>query len=139
MNQIKETWVGFSIGLAIYAVVAELIGLFISEDGLSYTLGLLFGCAVAVGLMFHMTRTLDRALDLSPEQAEKYVKRQSFFRLLFMLLALVVALQVEQMNFIAVFLGMLGLKMGALMAPFFLKKLYPEHYVTQFPPDEDNV
>ena len=137
MDQIKETWIGFFIGLSIYAVVVELIGLFFSGAVLSYTLGLLFGCAVAAGLMFHMTWTLNRALERSPEQAEKYVKRQSFFRLFLMMLALVAAILVEQMNFITVVLGMLGLKIGALMAPLFLKKLYPEHYVTQLPSDDD--
>jgi hypothetical protein len=132
MEQVKETLNGILIGIGIYAVLVELVGIFFSGDVLSYTLGLVFGTGVAVLLIFHMTRTLDRALDCPETQAVKYTRRQSFLRLLIMLVALAVAVLLQKrLNFIAVVLGMLGLKVGALFAPFFLKRLYPEHFVTQ--------
>ncbi|MGN0154463.1 MAG: ATP synthase subunit I [Lachnospiraceae bacterium] len=131
MNQVKETLTGFLIGIGIYTVLIEAVGLFFSEDILSYTLGLLFGVIVAIFLIIHMAKTLDKALDLPQQQANKYVKRQSFFRLFIMLIALVIGLLVDRMNFIALILGMLGLKIGALIAPFFLKRLYPESFVTK--------
>lgn len=131
MNQVKETLTGFFIGIGIYTVAVEMVGVFFSEDLLSYTLGLLFGVVVAIFLIFHMTKTLDRALDLPQTQATKYVKRNSFLRLFVMLLALVAGLAFDYFNFIAIILGMLGLKIGALLAPFFLKRLYPEHFITK--------
>jgi hypothetical protein len=132
MEQVKETLNGILIGIGIYAVLVELVGIFFSGDVLSYTLGLVFGTGVAVLLIFHMTRTLDRALDCPETQAVKYTRKQSFLRLLIMLVALAVAVLLQKrLNFIAVVLGMLGLKVGALFAPFFLKRLYPEHFVTQ--------
>lgn len=137
MGQVKETIIGFLIGIGIYAVLIELVGFFFSEDFFSYTLGLLFGVAVAVFLMIHMAKTLDRALDLPQTQAIKYTRRQSFLRLAVMLAAMVIALMVEQFNFIAVILGMLGLKMGAFIAPKLLKVLYPEDFVTKLTVDEE--
>lgn len=137
MNQVKETMTGFLIGLGIYTVIVELIGVFFSEDILSYTLGLLFGVVVAIFLFFHMAKTLDKALDLPQQQATKYIKRQSVIRLLVMLLAMVIGLAVGQIRFIAVFFGMLGLKVGALVAPKFLKLLYPESYRTK--PEEEEL
>ena len=137
MNQVKETMTGFLIGLGIYTVIIELIGVFFSEDILSYTLGLLFGVVVAIFLFFHMAKTLDKALDLPQQQATKYIKRQSVIRLLVMLLAMVIGLAVGQIRFIAVFFGMLGLKVGALVAPKFLKLLYPESYITK--PEEEEL
>ena len=137
MNQVKETMTGFLIGLGIYTVIVELIGVFFSEDILSYTLGLLFGVVVAIFLFFHMAKTLDKALDLPQQQATKYIKRQSVIRLLVMLLAMVIGLAVGQIRFIAVFFGMLGLKVGALVAPKFLKLLYPESYITK--PEEEEL
>lgn len=137
MSQVKETIIGFLIGIGIYAVLIELVGFFFSEDLFSYTLGLLFGVAVAIFLIVHMAKTLDRALDLPQEQAVKYTRRQSFLRLAVMLAAMVIALLVEQFNFIAVILGMLGLKMGAFIAPKLLKRLYPEDFVTKLDMDED--
>ncbi len=131
MNEIKETLSGFLLGLLVYAVLIEIVGYFFSGDIFSYTLGLLLGIIIAVVLILHMTYTLDKALDGTPEQATRYVKRQSFLRLFVMLLALAAGLMIDRVNFITVILGMLGLKIGALIAPLFLKRLYPEHYVTQ--------
>ena len=135
MNQVKETLTGFLIGIGIYTLLIEAVGLFFSEDILSYTLGLLFGAGVAVFLIFHMTKTLDKALDLSQAEASKYVRRQSFIRLFIMLVVMVIGLAAKRLNFIAIVLGLLGLKMGALVAPFFLKRLYPESFQTKKEPD----
>lgn len=131
MNQVKETLTGFLIGIGIYTLLIEAVGLFFSEDILSYTLGLLFGAGIAIFLIFHMAKTLDKALDLSQAEASKYVKRQSFIRLFIMLVVMVIGLAVKRLNFIAIVLGLLGLKMGALLAPFFLKRLYPESFLTK--------
>lgn len=141
MNQVKETLTGFLIGIGIYTLLIEAVGLFFSEDILSYTLGLAFGAGIAVFLIFHMAKTLDRALDLSQAEASKYVKRQSFIRLFIMLVVMVIGLAVRRLNFIAIVLGLLGLKMGALIAPFFLKRLYPESFRTKknFDLEEEDI
>lgn len=131
MNQVKETLFGFGIGIGIYAVLVELVGIFFSKDMAAYTLGLLFGVIIAVFLVLHMAKTLDKALDLPQKQATKYVKKQSFLRLFIMTLALITGLVVDQFNFIALALGIFGLKVGALTAPFFLKRLYADSYVTR--------
>lgn len=130
MDQVKETLTGFLIGIGIYTLLIEAVGFFFSEDILSYTLGLLFGAGIAVFLFFHMAKTLDRALDLPEAQASRYVRKQSFLRLFIMLLVMIIGLIFSWLNFITIVLGMLGLKLGALMAPFFLKKLYPDSFVT---------
>ena len=141
MKQIKETMTGFLIGITVYALLVEIVGIFFSDNILSYTLGLLFGIAVAVALIFHMAYTLDNALDMPEAQAVKYTRRQSFLRLAIMLCAMIAALIVQKFNFITVILGMLGLKIGALIAPFFLKRLYPDSFVTkeELPESEDEV
>lgn len=131
MNQVKETLTGFLIGIGIYTLLIEAVGLFFSEDILSYTLGLLFGAGIAIFLIFHMAKTLDKALDLSQAEASKYVKKQSFIRLFIMLVVMVIGLAAKRLNFIAIVLGLLGLKMGALCAPFFLKRLYPDSFQTK--------
>ena len=129
MSQVKETLKGVFIGILIYTVLVEVIGIFFSGDILSYTLGLLVGTAVACALMLHMTFTLNKALDMPENQAVKYTRRQSFIRLLIMLAALLLGVVFNQLNFIA--LGVLGIKIGALAAPFFLKRMYPEHFVSK--------
>ncbi len=136
MNQVKEIMTGFYIGLGVYALLVEVTGIFLSENILSYTLGLLFGVLAAIFLFHHMAKTLDYALDLQEGDASKYVKRQSFIRLLAMLAVLTIGMITEQFSFITVLLGLLGLKVGALVTPFILKRLYPDSYITK---DEDMV
>ena len=131
MNQVKETMNGFVIGIGIYAVIIEVVGIFFSENILSYTLGLIFGVIFAVFLFWHMAKTLDKALDLSESHATRYVKGQSLLRLFVMLAVLTIGMVTELFNFIAVLLGLLGLKVAALAAPFILKRLYPESYITK--------
>lgn len=136
MNQVKEIMTGFYIGIGIYAILVEVTGIFFSENILSYTLGLLFGVLASVFLFHHMAKTLDYALDLQEGQASKYVKRQSFLRLLTMLAVLTIGMITQQLSFLTVLLGLLGLKVGALMTPFILKRLYPNSYITK---DEDMI
>lgn len=136
MNQVKETLKGVYVGIFIYTLVVEVVGIFFSGNILAYTLGLLVGALFAVFLMIHMAVTLDKGLDMPETQAIKYTRRQSFIRLGVMLLALLLGVIFDQLNFIALVLGLLGLKIGALLAPFFLKRMYPEHFVTK---DEESL
>lgn len=131
MDQVKETLKGVFVGILIYAVLVEGIGIFFSGDILAYTLGLLVGTAVAVSLMIHIAYTLDKGLDMQENQAMKYTRRQSLIRLGIMLAALLLGVIFDRINFISLVLGLLGIKIGALAAPFFLKRMYPEHFVTK--------
>ena len=131
MNQVKETLTGLLIGMGVYSVIVEIIGIIFSEDILSYTLGLLVGVVVAVILIIHMTRTLDDALDLPQDDATRYMRKKTVFRIVLMLAALLGAMLIPHVNFFTVLLGLLGMKVGALMAPFFLKRMYPDDFVTK--------
>ncbi|MCI5806471.1 MAG: ATP synthase subunit I [Clostridium sp.] len=131
MNQVKETLTGLLIGIGVYSVIVEIIGIIFSEDILSYTLGLLVGVVVAVILIIHMTRTLDDALDLPQDDATRYMRKKTVFRIVLMLAALLGAMLIPHVNFFTVLLGLLGMKVGALMAPFFLKRMYPDDFVTK--------
>lgn len=131
MKQVKQTLTGFLIGIGIYAVLVEAVGFFFTDDFKSYTLGLLLGILVSVCLIFHMAATLDKALDLPAGKAEGYARCQSLVRILIMLVALLVGFKIDHFNFITLILGLLGLKIGALTAPFFLKRLYPDDFVTK--------
>lgn len=131
MKQVKKTFIGFLIGIGIYAAIAEIAGIILSGNILSFTLGLGFGVIVSILLFFHMADTLDKALDLPKKRAGNYIRLQSFLRLALMLLALVIGMLVNKLNFAAVVIGLFGLKIGALLTPFFLKKLYPDDFVTE--------
>ncbi len=131
MKQVKETAVGFLISLGIYTIIVGIVGIFFSDDMLSYILGLFLGVGMAVILFAHMAKTLDYALDLPEQQASSYVKKQSFLRLFLMLVVLVIGRVLPAFNFITVVLGLLGLKIASLFTPVILRRLYPDSYITK--------
>ena len=135
MELVKETFIGFLLGLAVYSAAIEIVGIFFSGDIIPYTIGLIIGVLAATLIFLHMAWTLNRAFDYPEDGATKYVRKQTFLRLLAMVLVMLVGLMVSGINFIALVLGLFGLKIGALIAPFFLKRIYPEHFV----PDEETL
>lgn len=143
MELVKETFVGFLLGITVYAIVVELFGVFFSGDPLSYTLGLVIGVIAAILIFMHMAWTLNKALDYPEDGATKYVRKNTLLRLLAMTIVMVPGLIFPEIRFLSLVLGLLGLKIGALIAPFFLRRLYPEHFVTDEEtlsivlPDED--
>lgn len=144
MELVKETFIGFLLGLSVYAVVVEAIGIFFSGDILAYSLGLLIGVVAAILIFAHMAWTLNRAFDYPEAGATKYVRKQTFLRLLLMIVVMIPGLVVPRIRLVSLILGLLGLKIGALIAPFFLRRLYPEHFVsdeetlsTVLPDEED--
>lgn len=130
MNLVRETIVGFICGLLVYALVIEGFGIFFSGDALSYSLGLLIGVVASVLLFLHMAWTLDRAMDYPEAGATRYVRFRTFLRLALMVAVMLIGVFSKQINFVSLVLGLLGLKIGALIAPFFLRRLYPEHFIT---------
>ncbi len=131
MNQVKETMTGFFIGLAAYTVLVEIFGILFSSDIVSFSLGLLVGVATCVFLFCHMTKTLDYSLDMEQGAASKYTTFQSILRLLVMFAVLTIGMKLDRVNFVAVVLGLFGLKVAALIAPTILRKLYPDDFITK--------
>lgn len=130
MRVVKETFVGFLLGLLVYASIIEIVGIFFSGDVLPYTIGLAIGVVAAILIFLHMAWTLDRAMDYSVDGATKYVRTQTLLRLFAMVVVMLPGLLREDINFLSLVLGLFGLKIGALIAPFFLRRLYPEDFVT---------
>lgn len=130
MEEVKLTVKEVLIGIGIYFLVVEVIGLIFVDDRLGYTLGLLIGTIVAGITMYHMYVTLGKALDMEPSRASKYTRRCSFIRLFIMFIGLTIGIVLTKVSFLAVFIGVLGLKIGALMQPFINKyistKIYKE-------------
>lgn len=106
------------IGLGIYFIIFEIIGLIFVENRLSYSLGLLAGCGTAAFLIWNMFVSIDCALDMSPSEAEKYTKKRAFFRGLVMLVVAFLGMRLPCISFTAIVIGMLGLKIAAFLQPY---------------------
>lgn len=112
-----ETFVDLFIGIIIYFIIFEIIGLIFVENRLSYSIGLLLGSGVAAFLAWHMFISLDDALDLAQEDAVKYIRKRSLLRWLVMLAAAFLGIKLKTISFPAVIIGILGLKIAAFCQP----------------------
>ena len=117
MNDANHTLKELILGIGFYFVLTEIIGLLMVQDKLAYSLGLLLGCMLATLLAWHMYQSLDKALDMDPTGATKYVRNCSLFRLFLMLIFLFLGRVVPGLDFIAVIIGILGLKISAFFEP----------------------
>ena len=108
-----ELWSGVVVFVLIF-----LLGNLLAENKLAYTLGLLLGGGIAIGLVGHMHGSIERALLYDEETAKKKVKLGSLLRMLVMAVGLAVAaLLPEYFSVAGVFFGILSLKFSAYLQP----------------------
>ena len=62
INKDNETLFDLIFGCIVYSIVFEAIGLLVVENKGSYSLGLLLGTAVAIGLRVSMYKSLNNCL-----------------------------------------------------------------------------
>lgn len=129
-HKINVTVIDLFIGILIYGIIFEILGILLVKGKGTYTLGLLFGIIVALGLVVHMYVTLDKALDMDQVRASRYMVKNSLLRALVMLVAVGIGLYLEQVSFVAILIGIIGLKISAFLQPFtnqyITKKLFNE-------------
>ena len=128
---LKEMIFGIGLWAAVIGMVLMLTAVWIHENPLAMAAGVAVGSLTAVGLLFHMYKHLDIALELAPDRAGKHVQFAAIKRMFVM--AVVMAAAFRFMDFLhpaGVAFGILGLKVSALMYPglhsFFQKHgIYP--------------
>ena len=117
MKRANETLKELLVGIGIYGVAAEIICLIIGYDILHVSAGLLIGVLTAAGMVIHMDRALEDALDLGEEGALAHIKKTYLIRItvVFLILGAVVYFKIG--NVFAVLVGVMSLKLAAYMQP----------------------
>lgn len=112
-----QTLTDLWVGIGLYFLILEVVGLIFTKNRVSYTLGLLAGCATAAFLAWHMYRSIDVALDLGEEDAPKYSGKNCMIRTLVMIAVAIAGIKLSIFSFPAVILGIFGLKIAAFTQP----------------------
>ena len=112
----------------IIGIVFEAIGLLVVENKGSYSMGLLLGTAVAVGLSVSMYKGLNRCLVMTEQKAGRSMALGSLFRSAVILLAAWIGMRSGYFSFPGIIIGILGLKISAYFHAYtnvyITKKLY---------------
>lgn len=120
-SRINETLLSLIVGIIVYGCVCQAVGVWFVTDRLGYSLGLWIGILVAVFCAWHMWWSLDRNLTLHADDekgANAYSVRNSMIRYVVQIIVLAVICITNFANPVTTFLGLLGLKIGAYIAPY---------------------
>ena len=128
INKDNETLFDLIFGCIVYSIVFEAIGLLVVENKGSYSLGLLLGTAVAIGLSVSMYKSLNNCLVMTEHQARRNMVFSTFLRAVVILLAAWIGMRSVYFSFPGIIIGILGLKISAYLHAYtnvyITKKLY---------------
>lgn len=128
INKDNETLFDLIFGCIVYSIVFEAIGLLVVENKGSYSLGLLLGTAVAIGLSVSMYKSLNNCLVMTEHQARRNMVFSTFLRAVVILLAAWIGMRSGYFSFPGIIIGILGLKISAYFHAYtnvyITKKLY---------------
>lgn len=127
-RRINDTLLELLMGIVAAGVMIQLIQMVISGvyEGMvgsvgTFAAGLWPGIAVGIGLAVHMYVSIDRALDMMQEDAEKYMRKAYLLRTLILFFVAGVVGYFKFGYIMAFFIGVLCLKFGAFLQPLMHK------------------
>lgn len=124
MRQAKQICKEMLIGLVIWMFAVGLVLAVIASHKLAAVGGVVAGTAVAAGLVLHMYRHLDIALDMDAKHAQTHTQMAALQRMFFMGLAVAVSMLFSKyVHPVGVVLGIFGVKITALINPLLHTKL----------------
>lgn len=118
MKQAKQVCKEMLIGLAIWVAGIGVILTVFAAHRIAALAGVLAGGVVAAGIILHMYRHLDIALDMDAKHAQRHIQAAAFQRLFFMAAAAGVSFVLsEYIHPVGVILSLFGIKVTALLNP----------------------
>ena len=116
-TKIDRTGLSLWIGMVLFGIVAEIVGLILVQEKIAFSIGLWLGVLLQFAITWMMQRDCERAVEMEAEQAEKYIRGRSFLRSLFWFLVMAAAINLNVISCIGVFFGLFALKVAALLSP----------------------
>jgi hypothetical protein len=119
LRRINESLPGLVAGIIGYGVVVQLVGVWFVSDKLSYSIGLWFGIAVAVGLAINIATVIFDAvtMDTGDKNANRRIIAKSVLRYVVVVILFFILGYSKLGNLFSALLGILGLKISAYLQP----------------------
>ena len=117
IRNINQTVWELIIGIVLVNALLEVIGLiFVSQKG-AYTIGLVLGMLMAIGMVFHMNISIEKAMDIGGEHAKGYMLKSYAIRTVVVLAVIVCVGVLKFANLLSLLLGIMPLKVAAYLQP----------------------
>lgn len=118
MKQAKRVVKEMMVGLVIWLLLVFLVLIIAAEDKLSAAAGVLLGGLTAAGLLIHMYRHLDIALDMDLKRARSHAQMASLQRVGIIAAVLLVSIAgYPYVHPLGTALGIFGMKIAAYLQP----------------------
>lgn len=121
--KLKQEIVNINKGVLIYDVVIIIGLLLTSTFSKSMLLGLILGTLVALMNFTLLAKTIEKSIDMAPNEAKLYASSRYTIRMLIVAVVLFISAKSEHLHLIGVFLGLIGPKMVILIRNNIFDKL----------------
>lgn len=114
------------LSILIWGVLLGAALIWLADSRISFIVGETVGILTAVFMACHMYRFIEHSLDMSEEDAPKYMAKGTVIRILVIVIAVLAVWKLGG-NVIAVFIGVMALKLGAYTQPLLhrmIRKIY---------------
>ncbi len=122
MKRLNQALPGLVLGILIYGILVELIGVWFVSDKVRYSTGLLIGIACAVAMAIHIAMIIEESVRIGKGH-EKYLSFKSVMRYLVLCAVMIVMAYFKLGNMFTAIIGVLGLKVSAYAQPLLYKVL----------------
>ena len=124
MNQVRQLeWQVLKYS-ALFTAVAAIFFFILSDEPIPYVLGLIFGSAISVLNFMELSKTLSRAVSLSPDKAQGYATRKYLLRYVIYGVVLWVSIQADYIHVLGTIVGLLLIKVVLLTTNLFNDRHY---------------
>ena len=122
LKRINPALPGLIAGIVIYGLIFQLAGVWFVEDKISYSIGLWYGIAIAIGMAVNLAMVIYDAVTFDGEgNANKRVAAKSMLRYIVVAILFGILGYFEFGNLFTAFLGVMCLKFSAYAQPLFNK------------------
>lgn len=117
MDSLKRTVMELLLGILLFGLLFEFVGLLLVKDRMAYSIGIGCGMLIAAGMAIHMAYNIDDALNWDAEQAAKALRRGSILRYTTVTLITMLLAYFKIGNILSCVLGIMTLKTAAYTQP----------------------
>ena len=104
--------------IAVLGLIALVVGLFFASNKIYWIVGIVLGTIASLIKVYMLERTLDKAVDMDPKNANNYTRANYTMRLVVSVVIVVLACLVEQINVVGVLIGLLLVQPAASITNF---------------------
>lgn len=122
-NKFSDTVVEMWIGEGLWGIICELVSVWFVQQKLNLSIGLWLGVALSAFCTYHMWKSIDIAMSMDEGGAGKYLGSRYVIRYFALIVLIAILYFTKWGNPFAAFVGYLGMKPAAYIAPFIHKLL----------------